>query len=99
MVPHEEVDVDVRGGMIEDKTKGKTKANYFVTNVIEVKTNEGEGLVAKLFYCSICLNRENSPILTCCGHLFYWSCFLTFTCDYLKLKEYPVCNLQDRDYK
>ncbi|ESW21081.1 hypothetical protein PHAVU_005G040100, partial [Phaseolus vulgaris] len=88
----EEVGVDdVEGEMIEDGRKEKRRASYLVAKALGVKTNEGEGFAAKLFHCNVCLNRAKDPVLTCCGHLFCWPCFLKLPYAYLKVKECPVC--------
>jgi len=91
MMHHEGVGVDVGGEMIGDGTKGKRKASYLVAKALGVKTNEGEGFAAKLFHCNICLNRAKDPVLTSCGHLFCWPCFLKLPYAYSKAKECPVC--------
>ncbi|CAJ1958363.1 unnamed protein product [Sphenostylis stenocarpa] len=88
----ENVGVDVRGEeMVGDGTAGKRKASCLVAKALGVKTNEGEGFAAKLFHCNVCLNRAKDPVLTCCGHLFCWACFLKLPYAYSKAKECPVC--------
>lgn len=44
------------------------------------------------FYdCNICLEMAKDPILTCCGHLFCWSCFYQLSYVDSSAKECPVC--------
>lgn len=43
------------------------------------------------FDCNICLDMARDPILTCCGHLFCWSCFYQLSYVDSSAKECPVC--------
>ncbi|CAH1416043.1 unnamed protein product [Lactuca virosa] len=43
------------------------------------------------FDCNICLEMARDPILTCCGHLFCWSCFYQLSYVDSSAKECPVC--------
>nr|XP_043623691.1 uncharacterized protein LOC122595404 [Erigeron canadensis]XP_043623692.1 uncharacterized protein LOC122595404 [Erigeron canadensis] len=43
------------------------------------------------FDCNICLEMAKDPILTCCGHLFCWSCFYQLSYVDSSAKECPVC--------
>ncbi|XAR54311.1 Ubiquitin--protein ligase [Bertholletia excelsa] len=60
------------------------RQNNMAKRVIE---NEGGGY----FDCNICLDTAKEPILTCCGHLFCWSCFYQLPYVYSTAKECPVC--------
>lgn len=58
------------------------------------KTDEGGGEVDEsggFFDCNICLEMARDPILTCCGHLFCWSCFYQLSYVDSSAKECPVC--------
>ncbi|KVH87739.1 Zinc finger, RING/FYVE/PHD-type [Cynara cardunculus var. scolymus] len=43
------------------------------------------------FDCNICFDMARDPILTCCGHLFCWSCFYQLSYVDSSAKECPVC--------
>lgn len=43
------------------------------------------------FDCNICLEMAKDPILTCCGHLYCWSCFYQLSYVDSSAKECPVC--------
>ncbi|XP_071706443.1 uncharacterized protein [Rutidosis leptorrhynchoides] len=59
------------------------------------KTEEGGGgdedESGGFFDCNICLEMARDPILTCCGHLFCWSCFYQLSYVDSSAKECPVC--------
>ncbi|XP_047318903.1 uncharacterized protein LOC124922214 [Impatiens glandulifera] len=44
------------------------------------------------FYnCNICLDVATNPVVTCCGHLFCWSCIYCWLNVHSKAKDCPVC--------
>ncbi|XP_031738631.1 uncharacterized protein LOC101212429 isoform X2 [Cucumis sativus] len=47
--------------------------------------------MGSLFDCNICLDVAKDPILTCCGHLFCWSCFYQLSYVHSNAKECPEC--------
>lgn len=48
--------------------------------------NEGS-----FFDCNICLDLAREPVVTCCGHLFCWSCLYRWLHIHSDAKECPVC--------
>lgn len=56
----------------------------------EPKKNTGNKM-ASFFDCNICLDVAKDPILTCCGHLFCWSCFYQLSYVHSNVKECPEC--------
>ncbi|KAL2536756.1 putative GPI-anchored adhesin-like protein PGA55 [Forsythia ovata] len=55
----------------------------------EVKKVDRDG--GSFFDCNICLDTAREPVLTCCGHLFCWSCFYQVSYIDSTCKECPVC--------
>ncbi|KAM7265132.1 hypothetical protein ACFE04_002815 [Oxalis oulophora] len=50
------------------------------------------------FYdCNICFTTPKQPILTCCGHLFCWSCFYQLSYTHSNVKYCPVCKGEVKD--
>lgn len=47
--------------------------------------------MGSFFDCNICLDVAKDPILTCCGHLFCWSCFYQLSYVHSNAKECPEC--------
>lgn len=47
--------------------------------------------MGSFFDCNICLAVAKDPILTCCGHLFCWSCFYQLSYVHSNAKECPAC--------
>ncbi|XP_074307015.1 uncharacterized protein LOC141642197 [Silene latifolia] len=43
------------------------------------------------FDCNICLDLSKDPVVTCCGHLFCWSCIYRWLHIHSDSKECPVC--------
>ncbi|XP_010559066.1 PREDICTED: uncharacterized protein LOC104827576 [Tarenaya hassleriana] len=75
---------------IESCTLSKTDPTYLIAKALGMeKTNAVAG---RYFDCNICLERAEDPVLTCCGHLFCWSCFYQLPCSYFNAKECPVCD-------
>ncbi|XP_052174067.1 uncharacterized protein LOC127789253 [Diospyros lotus] len=50
---------------------------------------DGDG--GSFFDCNICLDMARDPIVTCCGHLFCWSCIYRWLQVHSDAKECPVC--------
>ena len=67
----------------------KRNGAYLVAKALEVDTDANGG---SFFDCNICLVMAKDPILTCCGHLFCWSCFYKLPDVHSNAKECPVCN-------
>lgn len=93
-VHEEEVGIGVEREMVEGGQRGKRKATYLVAKALELETctRESKGCAGNMFDCNICFDRAKDPILTCCGHLFCWSCFWKLSYAYSDVKECPVCN-------
>ena len=87
------VGVDVEGGMVESGNTGKRKANYLIAKALgmETNTNKAEGCTGNFFDCNVCFRMARDPVLTCCGHLFCWSCFYRLSNAYSNAKECPMC--------
>ncbi|XP_010548873.1 PREDICTED: uncharacterized protein LOC104820181 [Tarenaya hassleriana] len=51
------------------------------------KSNGNDG---SFFDCNICLDLAKEPVVTCCGHLFCWSCLYQWL-QISDAKECPVC--------
>lgn len=50
------------------------------------------GHVGAHFECNICLEMATDPVVTCCGHLFCWSCLYQWLHVHsIQKKECPVC--------
>ncbi|KAL4380073.1 hypothetical protein GQ457_02G041030 [Hibiscus cannabinus] len=43
------------------------------------------------FDCNICLDLSREPVVTCCGHLFCWSCLYRWLHVHSDANECPVC--------
>uniref|UniRef100_A0A803QP35 E3 ubiquitin-protein ligase RMA n=1 Tax=Cannabis sativa TaxID=3483 RepID=A0A803QP35_CANSA len=52
------------------------------------KGNASDG---SFFDCNICLDLSRNPVVTCCGHLFCWSCLYRWLHLHSEAKECPVC--------
>ncbi|CAN4110450.1 unnamed protein product [Withania somnifera] len=52
---------------------------------------DDDGGGGSFFDCNICLDMAKEPILTCCGHLYCWSCFYQLPYVDSTTKECPVC--------
>ncbi|XP_047336911.1 uncharacterized protein LOC124940436 [Impatiens glandulifera] len=52
------------------------------------KANRDEG---SFFDCNICLDISKNPVVTCCGHLFCWTCLYRWLHIHSDAKECPVC--------
>ncbi|KAL2251345.1 uncharacterized protein LOC105173377 [Sesamum indicum] len=77
-----------------ERGKGcKRDSSHLVAKALEmdpeVKKANKEG--GSFYDCNICLEEAMEPILTCCGHLFCWSCFYQVPEVDSTSKECPVC--------
>ncbi|KAL0374028.1 UNVERIFIED_CONTAM: E3 ubiquitin-protein ligase RMA1H1 [Sesamum radiatum] len=77
-----------------ERGKGcKRDSSHLVAKALEmdpeVKKANKEG--GSFYDCNICLEEATEPILTCCGHLFCWSCFYQVPEVDSTSKECPVC--------
>lgn len=52
---------------------------------------KGNGSDGSFFDCNICLDLARNPVVTCCGHLFCWSCLYRWLHVHSDAKECPVC--------
>ncbi|XP_051142806.1 uncharacterized protein LOC127259481 [Andrographis paniculata] len=52
------------------------------------KNNADDG---SFFDCNICFDLARDPVLTCCGHLFCWSCIYRWLHHHSETRECPVC--------
>ncbi|XP_010525264.1 PREDICTED: uncharacterized protein LOC104803085, partial [Tarenaya hassleriana] len=75
---------------IENRMVSKTYHTYLIAKALGMEKTTA--VAGTYFDCNICLERAADPILTCCGHLFCWSCFYQLPCSYLNVKECPVCD-------
>lgn len=75
-----------------DKTS-KKNGSHLVAKALgmdpEPKTTGNK--MGSFFDCNICLDVAKDPILTCCGHLFCWSCFYQLSYVHSNAKECPEC--------
>ncbi|CAH8313153.1 unnamed protein product [Eruca vesicaria subsp. sativa] len=55
----------------------------------DVEKSSG-GSDGNFFDCNICLDLSKEPVLTCCGHLYCWSCLFQWL-NISEAKECPVC--------
>ncbi|XP_051119429.1 uncharacterized protein LOC127243425 [Andrographis paniculata] len=65
------------------------KALEMESEVKKKKADKGDG--GSFYDCNICLELAKDPILTCCGHLYCWSCFYRVSDVDSTSKECPVC--------
>ena len=82
----------------EERTSDVPKAcentNGFLEDEVSEKKNDIEKGVSEdrsFFYCNICLDLAREPVVTCCGHLFCWSCLYRWLHVHSDAKECPVC--------
>lgn len=57
----------------------------------KVDVEKGNGNDGSFFDCNICLDLARDPVVTCCGHLFCWSCIYRWLHLHSEAKECPVC--------
>lgn len=91
--PNENTDLSVFKSSSERGKGCKRDSSHLVARALEmgseVKKAEKEG--GSFYDCNICLEVAKEPILTCCGHLFCWSCFYQVSDVDSTSKECPVC--------
>ncbi|XP_022766829.1 uncharacterized protein LOC111311586 isoform X2 [Durio zibethinus] len=82
----------------EERTSDIPKAcentNGFLEEEVSEKKDDVEKGVSNdgsFFGCNICLDLAREPVVTCCGHLFCWSCLYRWLHVYSDAKECPVC--------
>ncbi|KAL9424488.1 hypothetical protein AB3S75_036375 [Citrus x aurantiifolia] len=79
---------------IENVKTGKRGSSHLIAKALGIHTDTkraGAG-GGEFFDCNICLDMARDPVLTCCGHLFCWSCFCQLPYAYRNVKECPACN-------
>ncbi|KAK4345221.1 hypothetical protein RND71_035397 [Anisodus tanguticus] len=91
-----DVDNEVQDHNFEEKKNVgcKRDRSHLVAKALEmdivVKKVDKDG-GGSFFDCNICLDMAKEPILTCCGHLYCWSCFYQLPYVDSTTKECPVC--------
>ncbi|KAF5750654.1 hypothetical protein HS088_TW03G00993 [Tripterygium wilfordii] len=71
---------ETNNGFLEDEASEKKD------DVVKGVGNDGS-----FFDCNICLDLSKDPVVTCCGHLFCWSCLYLWIHVHSDAKECPVC--------
>ncbi|KAF3442656.1 hypothetical protein FNV43_RR16572 [Rhamnella rubrinervis] len=81
-----------------ERTSEVTKTCENGNGIPEEETSEnkdeiekGSGSDGSFFDCNICLDLARDPVVTCCGHLFCWSCIYRWLHVHSDAKECPVC--------
>lgn len=91
--PNETNDTSVFKSGFERGKGCKRDSSHLVAKALEigseVKKADKEG--GSFYDCNICLEVAREPVLTCCGHLFCWSCFYQVSDVDSTSKECPVC--------
>ncbi|KAM5552556.1 hypothetical protein ABKV19_027079 [Rosa sericea] len=82
-----------RDTTIETGKTNITESTHLIAKALAMDTNPKrvEPRIGSFFDCNICLDMATDPILTCCGHLFCWSCFYQLSYADSNAKECPVC--------
>ncbi|XWS59267.1 hypothetical protein CRYUN_Cryun08bG0106600 [Craigia yunnanensis] len=82
----------------EERTSDVPKACETTNGFLEDEVSEKKDDIEKgvnndgsFFYCNICLDLAREPVVTCCGHLFCWSCLYRWLHVHSDAKECPVC--------
>ncbi|GKV25852.1 hypothetical protein SLEP1_g35234 [Rubroshorea leprosula] len=79
---------------INDVSKMCENNNGFMEDDVSEKKDDvekGSGNDGSFFDCNICLDLAKDPVVTCCGHLFCWSCLYRWLNVHSYAKECPVC--------
>lgn len=80
-------------GIVHSRKTSKKDGSHLVAKALgmdtEPKTTGNK--MGSFFDCNICLDVAKDPILTCCGHLFCWSCFYQLSYVHSNVKECPEC--------
>ncbi|XVE61274.1 hypothetical protein DITRI_Ditri06bG0026500 [Diplodiscus trichospermus] len=77
-----------------DVPKACETANGFLEDEVSEKKDDIEKGVSNdgsFFGCNICLDLARDPVVTCCGHLFCWSCIYRWLHVHSDANECPVC--------
>ncbi|RAL48906.1 hypothetical protein DM860_001226 [Cuscuta australis] len=71
----------------------KRDNSHLVAKALAMDSNAKKGHKdgATFFDCNVCLTTAREPVLTCCGHLYCWSCFFQLPYVDSMVKECPVC--------
>ncbi|PPD90569.1 hypothetical protein GOBAR_DD12497 [Gossypium barbadense] len=72
----------------------ETTNGFLEDEVLEDKKDDIEKGVSNdgsFFDCNICLDLAREPVVTCCGHLFCWSCLYRWLHMHSDANECPVC--------
>ncbi|XVF07388.1 hypothetical protein REPUB_Repub06bG0134600 [Reevesia pubescens] len=75
----------------EERTSGASKAGENTNGFLEDDIEKGDSNDGIFFDCNICLDLAREPVVTCCGHLFCWSCLYLWLHVHSDAKECPVC--------
>ncbi|MBA0740073.1 hypothetical protein Gogos_013296 [Gossypium gossypioides] len=82
----------------EERTSDVPKSCGNTNGLLEDEVSENKDDVEKgvsndvgFFDCNICLDLAREPVVTCCGHLFCWSCLYRSLHKYSDAKECLVC--------
>ncbi|MBA0558290.1 hypothetical protein Golob_015317 [Gossypium lobatum] len=82
----------------EERTSDVPKSCENTNGLLEDEVSENKDDVEKgvsndvgFFDCNICLDLAQEPVVTCCGHLFCWSCLYRSLHKHSDAKECPVC--------
>ncbi|OMO68938.1 Zinc finger, RING-type [Corchorus olitorius] len=82
----------------EERTSDVPKACENTNGFLEDEVTENKDNIEKgvsndgsFFDCNICLDLAREPVVTCCGHLFCWSCLYRWLHVHSDAKECPVC--------
>ncbi|VFQ76437.1 unnamed protein product [Cuscuta campestris] len=85
------------GGVVGVSSGGgrghKRDNSHLVAKALAMDSNVKKGHKdgATFFDCNVCLTTAREPVLTCCGHLYCWSCFFQLPYVDSMVKECPVC--------
>ncbi|MBA0615635.1 hypothetical protein Godav_015756 [Gossypium davidsonii] len=84
--------------ILEERTSDVPKSCENTNGLLEDEVSENKDDVEKgvsndvgFFDCNICLDLAREPVVTCCGHLFCWSCLYRSLHKHSDAKECPVC--------
>ncbi|XWS43253.1 hypothetical protein CRYUN_Cryun16bG0087000 [Craigia yunnanensis] len=82
----------------EERTSDVPKSCETTNGFLEDEVSEKKDDIEKgfssdeiFFDCNICLDLAREPVVTCCGHLFCWSCLYRWLHVHSDAKECPVC--------
>ncbi|TYJ18659.1 hypothetical protein E1A91_A09G138400v1 [Gossypium mustelinum] len=82
----------------EERTSDVPKSCENTNGLLEDEVSENKDDVEKgvsndvgFFDCNICLDLAREPVVTCCCHLFCWSCLYRSLHKHSDAKECPVC--------